>query len=72
MNHASHNLTLCDVCSIKLNTITWLIQLLTFLVAFGIGIMAFRFSSIRREIGELKTKIEQLDNRLTNGETRND
>ncbi len=70
MNHASHNLTSCDVCSIKLNTITWLIQLLTFLTAFGIGMMAFRFREVKKEVRELKAMVEQISN--TNGETNND
>ena len=70
MNRA--DLTPCDVCAVKLKTIIILIQLLTFLVAFGIGMMAFRFKSVRREVRELKTNVEQINNRINSGETNHD
>ena len=70
MNHA--DLTPCDVCAVKLKTIIILIQLLTFLVAFGIGIMAFRFREVKNEVRELKTTVEHINNRINSGETSHD
>jgi len=61
MNYA--DLTPCDVCFIKLKTILILIQLLTFLVAFGIGMMAFRFREVKKEVRELKAAVEQTNSK---------
>lgn len=64
------DLTPCDVCAVKLQTIILLAQLITFLVAFGVGMMAFRFREIKKEVRGLKAMVEQIGN--TNGETSHD